>query len=230
MEETRAALSDKLETLEQRVVDTVSGTTAAVSETVENVKEAVQDTVGTVKETFHETVGTVKETFQEGVASVRNAFDLSRQMESHPWLFLAGSVAVGYCAGCLLEESLESAASNGLIGSHSTGRAEAFSTGTSWEEERLGEDARERPRTAHRQDKSGFVDTLASQFAPEISKVKSLAIGAGLGLVRDLLTQSEVVPGSLRPRIRELIDSATTKLGGETVQGPLWQGSCPRSA
>jgi len=99
MEETRASLADKLETLEQHVVETVTGTTAAVSETVENVKDAV-----------HETVTSVKETVQDSVASVRNAFDISRQMNEHPWLLLSGSVALGYAVGRLLEDEGTSSA------------------------------------------------------------------------------------------------------------------------
>src|SRR5262245_55877302 len=88
MEETRASLTEKLETLEHQVVGTVQGATSAVTETVENVKEAVAETVETVKGTVRETVETVKETF-----------DLSRQVDRHPWLMVGGSVALGFLCG-----------------------------------------------------------------------------------------------------------------------------------
>src|SRR2546423_4651080 len=91
IEETHNALSDKLETLEHTVVDTVQGPTTAVAETVGTVKEAVQETVEQVKETVQSTVEKVKETF-----------DLRLQVERHPWLMLGGSVGVGYLAGTLL--------------------------------------------------------------------------------------------------------------------------------
>src|SRR5262249_38838293 len=81
MEETRAALSEKLETLEQQVVGTVKDARAAVTDTVETVKGAVHDTVETVKETF----------------------DVSRQVERHPWAMLGGSIALGFLGGRLYE-------------------------------------------------------------------------------------------------------------------------------
>ena len=56
MEETRSALTDKIERLEHQVVGTVQNTTRAVNDTVENVKEAVQETVSTVKDTVSGTV------------------------------------------------------------------------------------------------------------------------------------------------------------------------------
>jgi len=203
MQDTRAALADKLETLEQQVVGTVSGTTAAVAETVENVKEAVQ-----------ETVEAVKESVQEGVASVRDAFDLSRQVDQHPWLFLAGSVALGFLGGRLLEGSARQRTRQSRLVPASNGR---------------GENLTDRapmalPATPERNTDRGFLSTLTSEFSGEINKVKSLAIAAGLGLVRDVVTQS--APASLRPRLAEVIDGVTVKLGGEPVPGPLWTSSC----
>jgi len=203
MEDTRAALVDKLETLEQQVVGTVSGTTAAVAETVASVKEAVQ-----------ETVETVKESVQEGVSSVRDAFDLSRQVDQHPWLFLAGSVALGYVGGRLLEgPTLQR-----------TGQTR-FRPATNSLRENLTNGARgSLPGTPESKTEGSLLGTLASQFSGEINKVKSLVIGAGLGLVRDMVTQT--VPEPLKPRLAEVIDGFTAKLGGETVPGPLWNSSC----
>src|SRR5579859_6838521 len=80
MNDTRAALSAKLETLERRIVDTVHGTADAVVQTVDNVKDAVHDTVGSVKDTF----------------------DLPLQVDRHPWAIVAGSVALGFLGGYLL--------------------------------------------------------------------------------------------------------------------------------
>jgi len=212
MEYTRAALTDKLETLEQQVVQTVTGTTAAVAETVENVKEAV-----------HETVDAVKGSVQEGVNSVRNAIDLSRQMERHPWLLLAGSIAVGYLGERLLEQA-------------ATGST-THAGGSSWPLHRRHDGAPHGPRTtdgaterfatdrAHaafaspEPEKRSLFETIASEFSGELNKVKSLAIGAGLGVVRDLLSQA--VPDPLKPRVSQVVDSVTTKLGGDVVQGPL---------
>ena len=47
----------------------------------------------------HDTVDTVKGTMQETVSSVKEAFDLSRQVERHPWTMVGGSFALGVWQG-----------------------------------------------------------------------------------------------------------------------------------
>src|SRR5947209_5600271 len=94
MLETRASLAEKLETLEQQVVGTVQSATTAVTDTVESVKDAVQETVEMARASVHHTVEAVKDTF-----------DLSLQVRRHPWFMMAGSVALGYAGGCLLNRA-----------------------------------------------------------------------------------------------------------------------------
>jgi hypothetical protein len=172
----------------------VTGTTAAVSETVENVKEAVQETVDAVKGSVHESVETLK-----------HAFDPARQMDQHPWLFMAGAVAVGYWGGRMLEDGdrLADVEANGYS-APAVAEPQFAST---------------RPEMAQARS-PGLVETVASQFSGELNRFKALALGAGLGLVRDLAVQS--APENLRPRIEEIADSITAKLGGEVIPGPVW--------
>jgi ElaB/YqjD/DUF883 family membrane-anchored ribosome-binding protein len=80
MGETRAALSEKIESFEKHVVDTVQDAAHAVSQTVEDVKDAVQETV----------------------KGVTDNFDLRLQVEHHPWAVVGGAVALGYVGGYLL--------------------------------------------------------------------------------------------------------------------------------
>jgi len=84
MQDTRTALTDKLDTLQQKVADTVESITTPVTETVQTVKDAVSDTVDSVKETVSDTV-----------ASVKDTFNLPRQVEQHPWAMMLGSVLPG---------------------------------------------------------------------------------------------------------------------------------------
>jgi len=220
MEETRADLAAKLETLEQQVVDTVTGTTAAVTQTVENVKEAVQ-----------ETVDKVKDTVQGGVESVKNAFDLSAQMDRHPWLLMAGSVAVGYWGGLAMQHHQPRHRGHRPYGTSGRTAGDVYSTRNAMSSQSavgMGDSlsgasaGSSYAASSQTETHSGLLGTLASEFGQEFNKLKAVAIGTGLGLIRDFVSQS--IPESLKPRVTEIVNNVTTKLGGEVVQGPIWQG------
>lgn len=188
MEETRVSLTEKLETLEQHVVETVQGATTAMNETVENVKEAVQDTVATVKDTVQDTVDGVKETF-----------NLQHQVEQHPWGMMAGSIAIGYLGGYLLSRPRTRISANigmqhPLPVSQPTSSVPT-SSGPSW------------------------WTGVSALFAPEIAKVKGLALGVALGIVRDSITQA--APEQMKSELANVIDNITAKLGGEPLQAPV---------
>jgi ElaB/YqjD/DUF883 family membrane-anchored ribosome-binding protein len=209
MEETRSSLAEKLETLEDQVVDKVTETTTAVADTVESVKDAVE-----------ETVETVKETVQESVQAVKNTFDLPRQMDSHPWLFVGASVAVGFLGSRLLDRTVAYRRPTASV-------QDSVSPPRSWNGpstypaadvlERAAASSPQPPAPA----KPTWLTTVASQLEPEIARLKSLAIGTAIGLARDAVAPS--LPEELRPKVIELANDFTAKLGGEVVRGPLPQ-------
>jgi hypothetical protein len=63
------------------------------------------------------------------------------------------------------------------------------------------------------------LSSLATQFAPELAQLKSMALGAMLGIVRDMVSQS--APPQFGPQLAEVVDNLTVKLGGKPVQGPV---------
>jgi ElaB/YqjD/DUF883 family membrane-anchored ribosome-binding protein len=91
MEEKRASLADKLDTLENHVLGTVQEATEAVSHTVEDVKSVVD----TVTENVKETVENVTET-------VKHTFDVRDHVRHHPWGMFCGAIAAGFLGGQLL--------------------------------------------------------------------------------------------------------------------------------
>jgi len=132
MLETRTALSDKLEALQEQVLSTVEGTTRTVTDTVQTVQEAVQDTVSTVSETVQDTVETVKDTF-----------DLSQHVQKHPWLLVGGAVALGYLGGRLMENGtlphfLAAGTTPGTGSNGFTATPPAAATGPDWFESAAG--------------------------------------------------------------------------------------------
>ncbi len=224
MEATRGELSDKIEKLEQQVVDTVQGATSTVADAVQGAKEMVEsvkdtmegamgtvkDTVDSVRDTMENVTGAVggavddvKETFQDAAECVRQTFDLPRQVDQHPWLMMGGAVAVGFVAGKLLPHAPEAAravgraaqASGRLAGSALSAAGSAASSAGSW------------------------WGTLESMFGPELGRVKELALGTLFGVIRDVAVQA--APESISRQVREIIDSATSKIGGKPVEGAV---------
>src|SRR5262245_49435630 len=204
MQETRTALTEKLEALEQQVSNTVQSATSTVAETVQTVKDTVEDTVGTVKETVEETVSTVKH-------GLRETFDIPGHVQRHPWMAMAGSVAVGYVMGRLLQpheprrDTAHPAASyfqpqpeapapapyhNGANGA---GKKEE--SGESW--------------------MAGLMDT----FSEPLGKLKDLGVSAMMALVRDLATRN--MPHEIGARVQTWMNDVTEKMGARPLSEPI---------
>jgi hypothetical protein len=192
MGQTRAALTEKLETLENKVLGAVSTTTDAVSQTVQDVGATVRETTQDVRATMH-----------EALTSVRDAFNVSRQFHQHPWLLLGGSVVAGYAGGLILD-NLEHGHMPSLP---SLPRAERLLPQGSEVRQRLESEAPARRRAP------AFLKALAETFAPELEKLKTAALGMAMGIVRDRL--HEAVPPQMREDFAQMMDRITTKLGGE---------------
>ncbi len=193
MGQTRAALSEKLETLENKVFGTVQDTTSTVSSTVQNVGDTVKDTARDVRATVSETL-----------ASVRDALDVTRQMHRHPWLMMGGSVFAGYVGGRILE-SIES----GRFPRRLSLSAEPSPYLPAAEAERMYEPSPAPPARSG----PSFLQSLAESFGPEIAKLKSTAVSMALGLMRDKINES--VPPQFQQNVNDLVDRFTVKLGGE---------------
>lgn|SRR5262249_29986949 len=210
MEETRASLTEKVETLEDQITGTVHDATSAVTDTVASVKDAVQETVATVKDTVHDTFENVKETF-----------DLRRQVDQHPWMMMGLCAGVGYVSGRLVDRASRRG--------YSSERRQRWlsAEGNGWRasprvEPLMTAEERPSPSPAPRH-------SWLSMLAPELSKLKGMAIGYAIGAARDLLSDS--LPADMRPQIKETMDSITQKLGGQPVHGPVLSRphECPTS-
>jgi len=199
MEVRRSSLADKLEALECQVAETVQGVTSAVS----NVKDVVQDTVDSVKDSVQDTVD-----------AVQDSFDLSKQMDNHPWIMLGGAFAVGYIAGQVLPDlpssTSEPAAQPGRLMGHDGATNGGVS---SWPTSSTTGTAPAQPQ------RSSWMHDLGQSLAPEIDKLKGLALGTALGLVRDYVKKA--VPPDLGNQLAGMIDSVTSKLGGQPVRDNL---------
>jgi ElaB/YqjD/DUF883 family membrane-anchored ribosome-binding protein len=213
MQETRTALTEKLEALESQVSGTVQSATAAVTDTVQAVKESVTGTVGTVKDTVQETVSTVKE-------SVRDAFDLPGHVERHPWVAMLGSVAVGYVAGRLLNGAAAGAVSETVR--NAPREYSAFKEAAPKRKKGMnghGDGAHKEKKEPSSE--QGVLGGLANAFADELDTLKGLGLSAVAGVVRDLVTQS--VGGEVGERLRQWMNDVTEKMGAKPLSEPLLQ-------
>jgi|GEM_PF-915745 len=109
MDDSRDALTQKLEQLEEKVTSTVETATATVAEATANVMETVQtatatvsETVGSVSDAVQGTVDSVRQTVEGTVGSVKDTFDLEKQTQARPWLMIGGAALLGYVAGRML--------------------------------------------------------------------------------------------------------------------------------
>jgi gas vesicle protein len=224
MDETRHSLAEKLGALEGQVAESVTSTTHAVQGAVEGTSTAVADTAETVKETVEnvsekvkesvaamaETVEAVKDGVQDACAAVSGtvhqaaayvgeALNLGLQAERRPWIVFGGSVVAGCVGGYLFGQA---------FGRPSGRAARRPSSGY----------AAAAPRPAEAPSgRGGF--QLPGWLSEELGRLRNVAIGAAMGVVRDLVRQN--LPGQLGERIAQEIDNVNGKLGGEKFSGPL---------
>jgi len=212
MEESRASLQDKLEVLEQQVLNTVQD----ANQTVETVKETVE----AVKDTVQETVASVKDSVQESVASVKETFNFERHMQEHPWVMLAGAAAVGFIGERLLQRLAvppHRPMMQQPTAYYASSTASPASAGYRQPrpETRTENGSPRQPATPA----PSFLSKIAAHYSDEINKLKSLAISAVGGAARDYITQA--VGPSLAGRVKEVVDGLTVKMGGKPLQEPV---------
>jgi len=191
---TRKDLSEKLDALQEQVLGTVVGTTRSVTETVEAVQEAVQDTVGTVKDSFQETV-----------ESVKSAFDLSEQMQKHPWLLLGGAVVAGFVAERLLVGRAYTALpppSDGSPAAPAPSRTEAAASAV---------------KSAATSAASSSVNWMESLAGPLLKEAEKLAFGVLTGVASDLVKNS--APEGMRGQLNEMVEKFASSVGVKPMSG-----------
>jgi hypothetical protein len=194
IEETRQALTEKLETLESQVMGTV-----------QHARETVEETIGSVKSTVSETVDTVKRTF-----------DLEYQIGQHPFIaaglaFLGGAAVGALVKGARHHRWQRPSGAHTLDGGRPVHRFRQPDGGAI--------QARDWAPTSSSAEPSAEEGGLLNRFGDEVDKVKGLAIGAAMGMVRDLA--KDYLPKTLGPHVDEVLNSATRKLGGQPLEGRI---------
>jgi hypothetical protein len=182
----------------------IDETRKALQAKLKALEDHVRTTVSSVAERVQHTRAAVEQT----AASVRRTFDLGYQMNERPWALLGGCFVAGAVAGYVLADrrpvlSRSSPISRGGIAyrdreeKESTASVEALASSSG----------------------VSLLTRLAEPFAPELAKVKGLAVGVLMGAIRDILKDS--IPANLAPHLEEILNNVTTKLGGTLMPEPV---------
>lgn len=212
MEQTRSAMSAKLEALEDKVTGTVQPVTEAVERVteaaataVERVTEAATDIVDSVKET----VQGVSEKVEETAVSVAKALSLREQAERHPWLVFGAAATTGCIVGTFLGGRTRRRSNRGSMAQDVRPRHGKEGNGKSHPKEAAA------PRRAAAMEATSH----EGAFGETLQHLKGLAIGSLMSLVRDIAKRS--IPGAIGEKLAEEVESLTTRLGAQPIAGPV---------
>ncbi len=162
------------------------------------LEDQVMGTVQSAQETVTDSIQMARDT----VDTVKRTFDIKHQVEQHPWAMVGGCFVAGLALASLFHRLRPSP-------------RQALSRSPPFPAEQLGNgrvataSPPQSPSAAP--SRPGFFD----RYQEEIEKVKGMAIGYVLGLVRDSI--KDHLP-QLASQIDGVMNSITTKLGGEPVQ------------
>jgi len=214
MEDTRTSLTEKLETLEHQISEKVQAGADVVERTTETaaqIVESVKDTVQGVTDKVEETVSKVTDKVGESVHAVASTFDLKIQTERHPWAVVGLATAAGFALSTLMSRrpqfQTSTQPSQAVRGKHGKG-ANGHGTSTT--------------RTpAPTEKKSNPLKGLLEQewVRDQLTRLKGLALGTMLSMVRDMVKES--IKGPVGERIAEEIESFTSHVGAEPIRGPV---------
>jgi len=211
MTENRAALTEKLEALEQQVL----GVATSVTETVENVKEGVEGTVEAVKETVKDTVENVKDTVEDTVSTVKDTFNLPLQVERHPWAMLGGAVGVGLLFGAFLRRRTFVNVGRAAAGLARRVRGERQPPRAVQPPQAAYAPEPGDGNGAHRATES-IADNLLSPVKEGLNRIKDLALGTLFGTLQKVLVRE--LPEAIEGQVKAVLDDAVNKLKGAVKQ------------
>lgn len=100
IEETRAAMSEKIERIEGRVHETMEGTRSTLDQMVGGINR-VKGTIDDTKSVLDNSIDTLKQAVDETVERVRYTAEIIEEVKQNPWIMFASAVLVGYVLGTL---------------------------------------------------------------------------------------------------------------------------------
>ncbi len=100
IEETRTAMTEKIEMIEERVQETVEGVKSTVDSAMHGFRQ-IQETVEKAKSTADSIIESVKSTVDETIERAKCTSDLVAHVNQNPWIMFGTAALVGYILGSL---------------------------------------------------------------------------------------------------------------------------------
>lgn len=174
----------------------IHNTRTDMADKLESLENRMIGTVQSAQETVQDSIQSAK----DAVASVKRTFDIKHQVEEHPWAMVGGCVLAGLAVGYYIPSRSPRVSSIPEVVPES--------------------DNADPPPTpsAPTAPTAPAPPSLLEPFQEEIDKVKGMAIGFVMGLVRDSLKESAP---QLAPNIDQVMNGLTTKLGGATAEARM---------
>jgi ElaB/YqjD/DUF883 family membrane-anchored ribosome-binding protein len=187
----------------------IDSTRSDLADKMEALEDRVMGTVQSAQATVEDSIQIAKDT----VATVKRTFDIRHHVEQHPWATVGGCLLAGLALGAWFQRGFRRPR---RTPDRPAGRATAFSasparSANQRRDRRFDDDAPPAQLDAAPPSGPGLFDV----FHDEIAKVKGIAVGYVLGLARDAI--KDAAP-KWAPQIDDMMNSVTTKLGGEPAE------------
>jgi ElaB/YqjD/DUF883 family membrane-anchored ribosome-binding protein len=202
------AVQELVEQSSDEMREEIDSTRSGLADKLDALEDRVMGTVQSAQETVEDSIQIAKDT----MATVKRTFDFKHHVEQYPWAMVGGCFLAGLALGALFHR--------GRRPRRTPDRLAARATAFSADPDRAAKQRGNRgfataPPLAQYQsppaNRPGWLDL----FHDEIAKVKGMAIGYVLGLARDAV--KDAVP-QWAPQVDGVMNSVTTKLGGEPAQ------------
>jgi type I site-specific restriction endonuclease len=95
IENTRAAMTEKIDMIEDRIHGTVEGARSSIDSVMENFNR-VQGTVEEAKSAVDNILETIKFTIEETIEQVKYTTGLIEQVQRNPWIMFGSALLLGY--------------------------------------------------------------------------------------------------------------------------------------
>jgi hypothetical protein len=164
----------------------------------------------------------VKSSVQDSIHAVGEALSIRHHVEQHPWPMMAGAVAVGFVGGYVMFSRTDNQRADDRFRrlASSQGRPPEQQYGVYERESSSPRSANGGANGSNREMRSSASASAFNEWlGPAKQQIQALAIGAALGVFRDMLTRA--VPKPLEGQVNEMVNGLTTSLGGQIIRGSL---------